>query len=48
MAETRRWLRSDGSSSVSLAQDTYVCARYIRLVRFSFLILITRFAILNP
>jgi hypothetical protein len=68
MAETRRWLRSYGSSSDSLAQDiqpndeSLVAsfartsklsaeqdnARYVRLVRFSFLILIGRFVTLEP
>jgi hypothetical protein len=46
MAETRRWLRSYGSSSDSLAQDTYP-ARFIRFIRFKFVILIGRFVTLE-
>jgi hypothetical protein len=44
MAETRRRLRHTANSSDSLAQDN--SSRYVRLVRFSFLILIGRFATL--
>jgi hypothetical protein len=51
MAETRRWLRSDGNSSYSLAQDNadhLAAIPFVRLVRFSFLILIARFVTLDP
>jgi hypothetical protein len=54
MAETRKWLGRAGNSSDSLAQDTIpadsptpTCIRYVRLVRFSFLILISRFVTLD-
>jgi hypothetical protein len=45
MAETRKWLRHAGNGSDSLAKD--ICVRYARLVVFSFLILIGRFATLE-
>jgi hypothetical protein len=41
-----KWLRHAGNRSASLAQD--IRARYVRLVRFLFLILIGPFAILYP
>jgi hypothetical protein len=44
MAGTRRWLRQMANSSDALAQDNSF--RYVCLVRFSFLILIGRFATL--
>ena len=47
MAETRKWLRHAGNSSDSLAKDNKVPVCYVRLVRFSFLILIGRFVTLE-
>ena len=47
MAEIRRWLRHAGNSSDSLAEDITRYHLPVRLVRFSFLILIGRFVTLE-